>query len=101
VGFFVLMGLGFELRASCLQSRYSTTWATTPVHFALVILEMGVSQTISLGWSQTMILLISASQVATITGVSHWHPASCLEICSRYVAQNSNSQSSCLSPQSS
>jgi hypothetical protein len=25
VGFFVLMGLGFELRASCLQSRYSTT----------------------------------------------------------------------------
>jgi hypothetical protein len=33
--------LGFELRSSHLQSRYSTTWAVAPVHFALVILEMG------------------------------------------------------------
>jgi hypothetical protein len=36
----LLMELGFELRALCLQSRYSITWATPPVHFALVILEM-------------------------------------------------------------
>jgi hypothetical protein len=34
-----------------------------------------VSQTVCLGWPQTMILLISASQVAKITGVSHWHLA--------------------------
>jgi hypothetical protein len=27
------------------------------------------------GWPQTIILLISASQVAKITGLSHWHPA--------------------------
>jgi hypothetical protein len=34
-------------------------------------LEMG-SQTICPGWPQTVILLISASQVARSTGVSHW-----------------------------
>jgi hypothetical protein len=34
------MGLGFELRASYSQSRCFTTWATCPVHFTLVILEM-------------------------------------------------------------
>jgi hypothetical protein len=36
-----LVGLVFELRALHLQSRYSTTRATLPVHFSLVILEMG------------------------------------------------------------
>jgi hypothetical protein len=35
------VGLGFELRVSRLQSRRSTAWVTSPVHFALVILEMG------------------------------------------------------------
>jgi hypothetical protein len=38
--FVFLVGVGFELRASCLQSGCSTTCATPPVHFALVILEM-------------------------------------------------------------
>jgi hypothetical protein len=38
------------------------------------------SWTICLGWHQTMILLISASWVARITGVSHWHPASCITL---------------------
>jgi hypothetical protein len=32
---------GIELRASCLQRRYCTTCPTTPVRFALVILEIG------------------------------------------------------------
>jgi hypothetical protein len=32
---------------------------------------MGISRTTCLGWSQTSIFLISASQVAEITGVSH------------------------------
>jgi hypothetical protein len=32
-----------------------------------------VSRTIFLGWIRTVILLISASQVARITGVSHQH----------------------------
>jgi hypothetical protein len=43
---FVFMGLGFELMASYLQSRHSTPLATPPIHFALVTLEMGVSQPI-------------------------------------------------------
>jgi hypothetical protein len=30
--------------------------------------------TICLGWPQTAVLLISASWVARITGMSHWHP---------------------------
>jgi hypothetical protein len=32
-----------------------------------------VSQTICPGWLETSILLISASWVARITGMSHWH----------------------------
>jgi hypothetical protein len=40
------------------------------VHFVLVILEMEVSRTVSLGWPRTWILLISASQVAGITGMN-------------------------------
>jgi hypothetical protein len=67
--FFFLVGLGFEVRASCLQSRHSTAWAIPPVHFALVILEIGVSW--GLSWPQIAILPISSSQVARITGVSH------------------------------
>jgi hypothetical protein len=35
----------------------------------------GAFWTICLGWPQTMILLISASQIARITGVSHQHSA--------------------------
>jgi hypothetical protein len=35
-----------------------------------------VSQTICPDWLQTVILLISASWIAGITGVSHWRPAS-------------------------
>jgi hypothetical protein len=38
---------------------------------ALVILEMGVFKTIYLGWFQTSVLLILASQWARTTGVSH------------------------------
>jgi hypothetical protein len=58
-----LVGLEFELKSLHLQSRCSTAWATTPVHFALVILEKGVSQTICLGWPQILTLPISVSQV--------------------------------------
>jgi hypothetical protein len=62
----------FEIRALCLQSRHSyhLSHTSTPF-FVLVILEMGVSQTIFLDWPQTATLPISASQVARITGVSH------------------------------
>jgi hypothetical protein len=42
--FLFLVGLGFELRASHLSH--------ISVHFALVILEMAVSQTVCLDWPQ-------------------------------------------------
>jgi hypothetical protein len=70
-----LILLGFKLRASGLQSKHSIAQATPPVHFALVILEMGVSRTICPNWPQTAILPISNSQVARIIGVSHQHLA--------------------------
>jgi hypothetical protein len=38
--FFFLVGLGFELRPLCLQTRCFTTWDTPSVHFALVNFEM-------------------------------------------------------------
>jgi hypothetical protein len=38
---FFLVALGFDLRASLLQTRHSIACATSPVHFAPVILEMG------------------------------------------------------------
>jgi hypothetical protein len=42
--------------------------ATTPDFFV----EMGVSLTFFLGWPQIAILLISVSQLAGITGMSHY-----------------------------
>jgi hypothetical protein len=47
----------------------------SPVHFALVILEMEVSQTSFPGWPQTTIPLISASHIPRITAMSHQYPA--------------------------
>jgi hypothetical protein len=55
-----LVGLQFELRALHLQSRHSTAGARPPVHFVLVILEMGTLDYLP-GWPQISILLISAS----------------------------------------
>jgi hypothetical protein len=59
--------------------------ATCPVHFALAILVMGVSQTIYPGCPQMVILWISVSQVARITGVSH----RCLALCYTFNQQGS------------
>jgi hypothetical protein len=39
--FLGVVGLGFEFRASHLQSRDYSPWDTPPAYFALVILEMG------------------------------------------------------------
>jgi hypothetical protein len=47
--------LWFEFRASHLQGRHSTTWATLLPHFALVILEIGSHFLPRLAW--TTILL--------------------------------------------
>jgi hypothetical protein len=59
--------LQLELRA-CILSH-----STSPF-FVMGFFEIG-SQTICLGWLQTVIFLICASLVARITGVSHWHQA--------------------------
>jgi hypothetical protein len=40
---------------------------------------MGVSQTTRWGWPGTTILLISASQITRITGVSHQYPGQILK----------------------
>jgi hypothetical protein len=50
-------------------------WATLPdPFFCDAIFWDRVSWTICLGWLWTEILRISASWVARITGLSHWHP---------------------------
>jgi cytochrome bd-type quinol oxidase subunit 1 len=67
--------LVFELRASCLQSRHYTAGAIPTIHFAVFTLEMGVLQTICPGWPWTVILQISSSHIARITGMGHWCPA--------------------------
>jgi hypothetical protein len=55
------------------QALYSLNHTSSP--FRSHYFGNGVLQTICLQWSQTIILLISASQVATITGVSYQPPA--------------------------
>jgi hypothetical protein len=65
-----LVGWRFALRALQLQSRCSTT----EPHLQSILLWLfwrWSSWTVCLGWPRTKILLISASQVARITGVSH------------------------------
>jgi hypothetical protein len=53
----------------------SVAWATPPALFLWRVFQGRVSQTICPGWLWTIILLISASLVAGIAGVNHWHPA--------------------------
>jgi hypothetical protein len=69
--FFFFLVLGFKLRASHLQVRCSTTWVTPPALFCDGYFQDRVSWTICLGWLWATILLISASWVARIIGVSH------------------------------
>jgi hypothetical protein len=70
--FFLIFFVWLEFESSsCLQSKCSVTWATPAVHFAVAILEMGVSWTICPDWPWTLTLLIWASQVARIVRMSH------------------------------
>jgi hypothetical protein len=50
-------------------------WATPPALFLWRVFWDRVLWTICPGWPRTVILLISASWVARITGMSHWHLA--------------------------
>jgi hypothetical protein len=47
-----------------------------------------VSQTICPSWLQTVILLVSAHQVARITGVSHWRLACIQRISKKHFLRN-------------
>jgi hypothetical protein len=68
--FFFFLVLEFELRA------YTLSHSTSPFFFFFV---MGFFKIGSVNYLPKLpfnvILLISASSVAGITGVSHWHPA--------------------------
>jgi hypothetical protein len=70
--FFFLVGLGFEVRAIkfAKQMLYCSSHASSP--FCSDYFGDGVLRTICLCWPWPLILLISTSQVARITGVNHW-----------------------------
>jgi hypothetical protein len=70
--FFFLEVLWFELKTSCLLGRHSTAWATLPALFCVGYFWDRVSGTICLRWLQTTILLICASWVVMIIGMSHY-----------------------------
>jgi hypothetical protein len=77
---FLEIGLAFCPDQPGPQSSYfklSTIGGMTGVchHTQLFSIEKGVSKTILSQWPVAVILLISASQVIRITGVSHWHLA--------------------------
>jgi hypothetical protein len=77
---FDLVGVWFEFRVLCLQSRYSMTWVTPLVYFGLVILQMGVSQTISPSIEPPS----SQSQPPRDYGYEHQHEAKFLLYCTTY-----------------
>jgi hypothetical protein len=64
----------FFLQYWGLNSR-PTSWTTPPALFFVKFFSRWAHRTICLGWLWTVILLISASWVARITGVSHQHLA--------------------------
>jgi hypothetical protein len=68
--FFVV--LGFDLKASCLLGRYSTTWDTLPALFVLDIFEVGSRDLFAqAGFKSWIVLLISAFWVVGIIVLSH------------------------------
>jgi hypothetical protein len=80
--FFLWNWSGVWTQALLLQSGHFITWSSPSVHLSLFTFWRCDFETICLGWPQTMILPISASQVARITGVI-LVPAHC-DICFAY-----------------
>jgi hypothetical protein len=68
-------GGGFELKASHLLGRHSTTWVTLPALFYVGVFRDRVSSAIFLDWLWTQILLISAAWIARMTDLSQRHLA--------------------------
>jgi hypothetical protein len=67
------IGIWTEDFALTKQTFYSLSHTSSP--FCSGYFGDGISWTICPGWLQTMILLISASQVSRIIGMSHQCPA--------------------------
>jgi hypothetical protein len=61
--------LNSELHTFAKNALYHLSCTSSP--FCSGYFGGGISETISLGWPQSVILPISASQVARITGTSH------------------------------
>jgi hypothetical protein len=73
---FLLVVLGFEYRASpLLGSVYHVSYSFSLFLCVCWVFSRQGSWTICLGWLQTVILLISSSWIARISGMSHWIPA--------------------------
>jgi hypothetical protein len=68
-------GLGFQLRAPHLHKQALYHLSHTSSLFCSGYFGDEVSRTVCLGWPQTAILLISASQVTKIISVNHQHLA--------------------------
>jgi hypothetical protein len=66
--FFLFGGTGVWPQGFILENQVLYAWATPPVHFVLVILEMGSHDLFA---QAGLKLLISASQLVRIIGVSH------------------------------
>jgi hypothetical protein len=74
--FFFFFWWDWDLKSGLHNHKAGSLLLAIPaVHFALLILEMGVSRILCPGWPLIVILQISASQVARITGMSHWRQA--------------------------
>jgi hypothetical protein len=71
---FVFSFLFFFLALRLERRAYTLRHSTSPI-FVMGIFEIGSHELFAQGWLWTAILLISASWVARITGVSHRHPA--------------------------
>jgi hypothetical protein len=63
--------VGVELRALCSQSRYSTTWSTSPVHFFSGYFWDERSRELFV-WAN---LQLQSSQLVRIISMGYWHPA--------------------------
>jgi hypothetical protein len=100
--FFIFSNVDFELKASHWQALYHLSHAPSPLSLGIfsdrvfhflpgarldhkpltyishisgmtgLFVEMGISLTFCLGWSQSAILPVSTSLVARISSVSHW-----------------------------
>jgi hypothetical protein len=71
--FFLLYVCVFELIASHLRSRHPSAWATLQCIWLWLFWKWGLTNILP-GLASNHVLPISTSQIARITGMSHWCP---------------------------